>query len=279
MAGPIITRGNGKDALWPFGAQSSTIRSLETAFRATLGLKGRLQDARGKLQAEGRTPALAATEAGKAAREQTLPDIVRADLALQAARKSAKDRLAALKPTAHDAELATFLKRERLRDIHAELRRMPREQRDQMLTAHADELDPETVALALALAVALPWTRPEAQFISPETRRVLERRILPADELGRIDELQEAIAYAAPTIEQGKLVTLSELKLSETEFAALVRTEAAKTTIWLKKDGARTVVMIPEPGKDTFTSRPATEDEIANGTLFSPEAYAAAATA
>ncbi len=156
---------------------------------------------------------------------------------------------------------------------------MPREMRDQMLTRYAAELDPE-VAAAVFEQIELPWTAPEARLVSPETRNALMRRLMPSDELAKIDEVQAALEYAADTINDGKAIIQAELAINEPAFAALVRAEASKTTIWLNKDGARTVVMIPEPGnKGAFTSRTATEDEISVGTWFTNEAYKAATEA
>ena len=264
----ITIQTGSRDRIWPFGRQSSTLRNLETAFRASLGLRGKLQDARAALAGSGRlTPSGVAEEARRLAREQFLPDIVRGASTLQRARKSAQDRLAALKPAAplDKQDLVGAFRRAEIRDA---IRALPKGQRDEYLRRYSHELDSETPA-ALLEHVEFPWTQEEARLLSAETRSTLLRRILPADELAKIDELEAAISYVSDTIAEGKAVMQAELNINEPDFAGLVRAETSKTTIWLNRAGdAIRVMLVDQRTPHTIPTRAATADEIESGIFF-----------
>jgi hypothetical protein len=271
MNGPIITDGIGKDRLWPFGnRQSSTMRSLEAGFRASLGLSGRLKDAKSAVEASGKfSQRGAADEHRRLAREQHLPHVIKGTIALERARKSVAEWLAKLTPKPADkTDLVAFFRRESIRD---ELRRMPREQRDNLLVRNARELDPE-IAAAVLETVELPWTPPQDRLVSPETRTALARTLIAADhadELASIDELQAAIEYAAPTLAAGKIEIQAEIGINDREFAQLAQAENVKTVIWLNRSGDLVRVLLPEQRTpNSIPTRPATAEEIERGTFF-----------
>jgi len=101
------------------------------------------------------------------------------------------------------------------------------------------------------------WTTPEARLISPETRNALNRRLLPADELAKIDEI-EPRSNMRRRRSRGKQEIQAHLASASRQFAALApHASQSKTGVWLTKDrGGNTIVMLPEPGKTTFTSAP-----------------------
>jgi hypothetical protein len=280
-----MTDGAGRDRLWPHGRQSSTLRDLEAAFRASLGLSGRLKDAKSAVEASGKfSPRGAAEEHRRLAREQHLPHIVKGQIALDRARKSVQERLSKLTPKPVDkTDLVSAFRRAEIRDS---IRALPREQRDSLISRHAGDIDPE-VAAALLEHIELPWTAPQDRLVSPETRTTLMRRMMPADELAAIDEIEQAIQYSAETIAAGKSELQLELGINAQQFEEAVKVEAeaqkataAPPTIWLKKDGARVVRMFMDTGRGTSGgTSTATEDEIARGQWFTPEAHAAAQAA
>src|SRR5947209_5440011 len=98
-----IRDAEGNDRTWPFVSSTPTLKRLETAFRASLGLGGRLKDHKASLEATRRfTAAGVDAEAAKFVRREVLPSIVKGHIALAAARRHAKDTWSRLKPKAPD---------------------------------------------------------------------------------------------------------------------------------------------------------------------------------
>jgi hypothetical protein len=131
MAGPIIQDGLGRDRLWPFKnpSNNSHLKRLETAFRASLGLDGRLKDHRASLDSTRPfTPAGLDAEVHKFVRNEVLPGVVKGHIALERARRHVKQSWDQLKPKAPDRQdLVGFFQRESVRD---ELRSLAPEQRN-----------------------------------------------------------------------------------------------------------------------------------------------------
>jgi hypothetical protein len=199
-----------------------------------------------------------------------LPKVARGQAALQQARRHVQDRIAQLTPKAVDkTDVVAFFRRESIRD---ELRSLPRERRDQLLSRHSANLDAE-IALAVLEAVELPWAADESRLVSAETRKALQRRMISAehgDDLEQIEEIEKAIEYASPTIDKARAEIQANLGMSQQEFEQMARLEAAKQVVWIKRIGDKVVTIIPESESSEFsTSRPATADDIANGRYFS----------
>jgi hypothetical protein len=227
----ITIKTGDRDRIWPFQnpSNNSTMKRLESGFRANLGLSGRLADYRASVDATKRFTAQGVDiETQKFVRNEVLPAVVKGYIALQRARSHVKQTWDQLKPKPLDkADIVSFFKRESIRD---ELRRLPREQRDNYLTRHAAEIDPE-IALAVIEAVDLPWTPAEARFVSEQTRMTLTRRLVAADhseEIEAVEQIEQAITYAEPTIEKGRVEIQTTLAMNAVGWQQAVADEARK---------------------------------------------------
>jgi hypothetical protein len=263
------------------------MKRLETAFRASLGLDGRLKDYRASIDATRRfTPTGIDAEAAKFVRNEVLPAIVKGHIALAAARRHVKQTWNQLKPKPPDkTDIVSFFKRESIRD---ELRSLSQEQRDTYLTRFAAELDPD-VLLAAVETVNFPWQEAGQHFISDATRTALTKRLVAADhaeQIEAVEQIEQAIEYAAPTIEQGRVEIQTTLAMNEIGWQQSVAAEARKgPPVWLKRHGDKIVTLFHD-GIDDMTKKPnlrartPTQEEIECGVYYNDETeWQAAVTA
>lgn len=256
----------GHDRLWPLPSSTPTLRALEQAYRAALTSGRRVSDFKSGLAATSRyTEQGLAAEGHKYAREQILPEILRGHVALQRARRNIQDRMREIRPRPVDkTDLVSAFRRAEIRDA---IRAMPREQRDNLLSRYASELDPDVVA-AILEHTELPWTQPEARLISDDTRKTLLRQAMASEHgeaLQAVQQIEEAIKLTAPVVEKASAEIQSGLGMNALEFEKAMQAEAAKRPpVWLRQMGSEIRVIVPGG-----SARLATEEEKAVGVYFS----------
>jgi hypothetical protein len=266
------------ERLWPFQSSSSTtVKNLEDAFRASLGLTGRLADHKASLASSGRfTPQGVNDEAMKYVKREVLPSVAKGHLALDRAKQHVRDSWARLTPKALDkTDAVGFLKRESIRD---HLRSLHPEQRNAYLIKFADQLDPEIMLAALE-TTDFPWQSAEQKFISADARQMLTKRLIVAehgDAIESIEALEKVIEYVEPTVRGAGRALQSSLAMNELVWKQTLQEESRKSPpVWLKRDGTGSVRVLfygpsdmPGLNKDVIKTRAPTEADLANGVFY-----------
>ncbi|WP_027583705.1 hypothetical protein [Bradyrhizobium sp. Ai1a-2] len=292
MGTPKILDHAGNDRLWPFGAtKNAAIQGLERAFRDSLTAGNRMKDHAANLRGSGKlTERGVADEARRFGREDVLPSVARGTVALQRARKSVTSRLAQLKPAAVDKQdLVSAFTRAEFRD---RIRALPAVRREELLQRHIKDLSPEMIH-ALLEQVEFPWAADQDRLISPAMRDALTTSLIEVshpEAAAELAELREAIAYVEPVVSKATGEIQSALAMNAVDFEKAVATEAAKEApVWLKRQGDKTVVLVPHtepayPGApvrpNEFRARAATEADLLNGEYYADsDAWRAACAA
>jgi hypothetical protein len=271
---------DGRDRLWGYSNSTPVMKRLEESYRFALTAREQIATHRAHLGSTGKyTPQGIATEIHRYARENMLPGLGRARLAVQQAKRQLAERRQRIKPAAPDKQdVVGFFRRESIRD---QLRSLSRDMRDNYLSRHAADLDPEVAAAVLESVDDLPWTSPEKRFVSEATRAKLLRSVVAPEhraELAELDEVEQALELTNRVVENGRDKIRTELGLSPVEFDKLAtpieQAEAKKSPPpWLKRFGDKISVVFPRKsdltGADEFGSRPATPQEIEAGIFAS----------
>jgi hypothetical protein len=280
-----VEDGIGRDRIWPFQnpSNNSHLKRLETTFRASFGLSGRLADRRASLDASRQfTPQGLDTEVKKFITQEVFPGIVQGHVALRRARSLVADKMKQFRPAPPDkTDIVGAFRRSELREA---IRALPKEQREHLLQRYSENLDRE-VATALLEHIELPWTQEESRLISDQTRAKLLRSVMATEhgaELAAVEMIQEAIKYSEPTILKAGVEIQTSLAMNAPQFEQALQDEAQKTPpLWLRRDGdAIRVLLVEKRTPHTIPTRPASQEEIESGTYFADlAAYEAAMAA
>jgi hypothetical protein len=276
---PGQTRKNAQIRMWHLGDhdESTTLGKLQRAYQRTLDSVDQV-DARKKSAAESGK----LTEAGikDAVRSFTLNDVVQdyqtSHKAIAAARQEAATLRDSIKLEPTDrTDMVGFLRRQEMR---AHLKAMPIKERNQFISKHRENLEPE-----MALAIC---EMPSAfSGVLDGDRTDLMNRALQAQhgqKIAELEKLQDAITIAESAVDAGA----EELRLeagfnNRADFEkAVEKAKPPSYRPWLKKyteeDGREVVraVKWDSAAKTSGTWSIATADEIARGQFFeSREAY------